>query len=117
VKHHHTSNRHSRVGCISQMVTKPAIQAAAVMLWLACHPAVAQAGMLSQGICRPYKQLVDNELFVALSVVAGMILVVLWKLAPSGQLLARALSLLAALAVALNLENIVQTATGVGFFC
>lgn len=101
----------------SQVLSKPTGQGAAVLIWLTCHPAIAEAGILSRGICRPYKQLVDNELFVVLSVVVAAILVIMWKVAPSGQLMARALGLLAALAVALNLENVIQQVTGVGFFC
>jgi hypothetical protein len=87
------------------------------MLWLACHPTLVEAGVLSRGVCRPYKQLVDNELFVVVTAIAGAILVVVWKLSPSGQLLARGVGLMAALAVALNIENLVQTISGVGLLC
>ncbi len=80
-------------------------------------PAVANAGFLSQGICRPYRQLVDNELFMIISVIAAVILVIAWKLAPSGQILARGVGLLAALAVGLNIENILQLVVGGGMAC
>jgi len=86
-------------------------------LFVLAHPAVVEAGILSRGICRPYKQLVDNELFVVISVVVGCILVIVWKLAPSGQILTRAIGLMAGLAIALNLENVLQAMTGVGLFC
>lgn len=88
-----------------------------MMLFVLAHPAAVEAGILSKGICRPYKQLVDNELFVVISVVVGCILVIVWKLAPSGQILTRAIGLMAGLAIALNLENVLQAMTGVGLFC
>jgi len=88
-----------------------------MMLFVLAHPAAVEAGILSRGICRPYKQLVDNELFVVISVVVGCILVIVWKLAPSGQILTRAIGLMAGLAIALNLENVLQAMTGVGLFC
>ncbi|WP_146187699.1 hypothetical protein [Limnohabitans sp. T6-5] len=89
----------------------------ATLLGLLCHPSVVSAGVLSKGICRPYKMLVDNELFVVLSVVASAILLIAWKLAPSGQLMTRAVGVLAALSIALNIETLIQIVTGVGLFC
>lgn len=80
-------------------------------------PTVVQAGILSQGICRPYRQLVDNELFLMISVIAAAILVVAWKLAPSGQALSKGVGLLAALFIGLNIENILVAATGAGIAC
>ena len=80
-------------------------------------PGWAQAGVLSAGLCRPYKQMVDNELFLMISVIAAAILVITWKLAPSGTALAKGVGLLAALVIGLNIENILQAATGVGIAC
>jgi hypothetical protein len=43
--------------------------------------------------------------------------VITWKLAPSGTALAKGVGLLAALVIGLNIENILQAATGVGIAC
>ena len=80
-------------------------------------PGWANAGILSQGICRPYRELVDNELFLMVSVIAAAILVVAWKLAPSGSALAKGVGLIAALFIGLNIENILTAATGAGMAC
>ena len=77
----------------------------------------AQAGVLSKSLCRPYRQLVDNELFVTIAVVVGAVLVIAWKLARSGTYLQRAVGLLAALAIGLNIENFMQASFGVGLAC
>jgi hypothetical protein len=87
------------------------------MLYVAAHPALVEAGILSKSLCRPYKQLVDNELFVVIALIVAVVLVIVWKLAPSGQVMTKFVGLLAGLAVALNLENILQAATGVGIAC
>lgn len=76
-----------------------------------------QAGVLSKNLCRPYRQLVDNELFLTIAVVAGAILVIAWKLAPSGTYMQKAVGLLAALVIGLNLENLLQTGFGIGLAC
>jgi hypothetical protein len=47
-----------------------------------------------------------GDLFLMVSVIAAAILVIAWKLAPSGYALAKGVGLLAALFVALNIENI-----------
>lgn len=90
---------------------------AAFTFALGLMPAWAYAGVLSAGICRPYRQLVDNELFVMLAVISAVVLVIVWKMAPSGTILARGVGLLAALVVGLNIENILQAATGTGIAC
>jgi hypothetical protein len=84
---------------------------------LGLAPGWAQAGILSSGICRPYRQLVDNELFLMVSIIAAAILVIAWKLAPSGAALSKGVGLLAALFIGLNIENILQAATGAGIAC
>lgn len=86
-------------------------------LYLLCHPALVEAGLLSKSLCRPYKQLVDNELFVTIAAIVAVVLVVVWKFSPSGQVMTKFVGLLAALAVGLNIENILQAATGVGLAC
>lgn len=100
-----------------QKVSEAKIYVMAMLLGVAFHPTVVSAGFLSKGICRPYKALVDNELFVVISVVVAAILVIMWKLAPSGQLMARAIGVMAALAIGLNLENLIQLISGVGLIC
>lgn len=87
-----------------------------VALGVLCSP-VVQAGVLSKNLCRPYRQLVDNELFVMIGVIVGVILVIAWKLAPSGTYLQKAVGLLAALAIGLNIETIMQAAFGTGLAC
>lgn len=78
---------------------------------------IASAGFLSRAICRPYRQLIDNELFLMVAVIAGALLVLMWKLAPSGTYLQKGVGLLAALAIGLNLENFIQAAFGGGLAC
>ncbi len=67
------------------------------------------AGILSANLCKPYKLIVDNELFVVIALIVASILCIAWKLMPSGTVLQRAVGLLAALSIALNLENLLQT--------
>ncbi len=80
-------------------------------------PQLATAGILSKGLCRPYRQLVDNELFLMIAVIVGAVLVISWKLAPSGTYLQKGVGMLAALAIGLNLENFLQAAFGGGVAC
>jgi dipeptide/tripeptide permease len=88
-----------------------------LMLYIACRPELANAGILSKGLCKPYKQLVDNELFMVVAAIAAVILVIAWKLAPSGGAMAKGVGLLAALVIGLNIENILQVVAGVGLAC
>ena len=81
----------------------------------ATHPAMA--GVLSAGICRPYKQLVDDDLYMVIAAIAAVGLLVAWKTMGGSSVLGKAVSLLAAVLVALNIENLLQTATGKGVFC
>jgi hypothetical protein len=87
------------------------------VLYIACRPELVNAGILSKGLCKPYKQLVDNELFMVVAAVAAVILVIGWKLAPSGGAMAKGVGLLAALVIGLNIENILQVVAGVGLAC
>jgi hypothetical protein len=90
----------------------------AVAAYFLMLPSTANAGILSSGICRPYRQLVDNELFVVVSAIMAVVLVIGWKLAGTGsKAIQSGIGLLAALFIGLNIENIIQTATGVGIFC
>ena len=98
----------NRIGQLPQMLA---------FFMLGMLPSWANAGILSQGLCRPYRQLVDNELFLMVSVIAAAILVVAWKLAPSGSALAKGVGLIAALFIGLNIENILTAATGAGIAC
>ena len=82
-----------------------------------CSPMVVQAGVLSKAICKPYKQLVDNELFMVIAAIAAVILIIVWKLAPSGTILSKGIGLLAALVFAVNIENVLQMVTGTGLGC
>jgi hypothetical protein len=88
-----------------------------VMLYLVCRPEIVNAGLLSKGICKPYKLLVDDELFMVVAAIAAVVLLVAWKLAPSGGALSKGIGLLAALIFALNIENILQAVTGRGIAC
>jgi uncharacterized membrane protein len=87
------------------------------VLYVLCHPALVEAGLLSQSICRPYRQLVDSELFIVIAAIVAVILVIVWKLAPAGGVLAKGVGLLAAVAIGLNIENILVGAFGVGIAC
>lgn len=107
---------------ISQFFTRASsrasvVRATAASFVLGLMPAWAYASVLSAGICRPYRQLVDNELFVMIAVIAAVVLVIVWKMSPSGTILARGVGLLAALVIGLNIENILQAATGAGLAC
>jgi hypothetical protein len=88
-----------------------------VMLYLLCRPEIVNAGLMSRGICKPYKLLVDDELFMVVAAIAAVVLLVAWKLAPSGGALSKGIGLLAALIFALNIENILQAVTGRGIAC
>lgn len=98
----------NRIGQLPQMLA---------IFMLGLLPSWAYAGILSQGICRPYRRLVDNELFLMISVIAAAILVITWKLAPSGSALSKGVGVLAALFIGLNIENILTAATGAGIAC
>ena len=98
----------NRIGQLPQMLA---------FFMLGLLPGWAYAGILSQGICRPYRRLVDNELFLMISVIAAAILVITWKLAPSGSALSKGVGVLAALFIGLNIENILTAATGAGIAC
>ncbi len=88
-----------------------------LVLYVLLRPELANAGILSAGMCRPYRQLVDNELFVIAAAIAGVILVVAWKLGNSNTALSKGVGVLAALVIALNIENILQVTAGVGIAC
>ena len=75
-----------------------------VCLYLACQPAMA--GFLSKAVCAPYRQMVDNELFVALAAISAAILVIVWKTGSSNGVLAKGIGILAAVMVAFQIENI-----------
>lgn len=77
----------------------------------------ANAGILSQNLCRPYKRVVDNELFLVVGFIVTGILIIGWKLAPKGTILQRAIEILAAIGLGLNLENLMQMGFGSGFAC
>lgn len=77
----------------------------------------AQAGFLGGPLCRGYKGIVDDELYVTLGVIVLAILLIVWKVAPSGTILSKALGILTALALALNLENLMQLVFGRGLAC
>ena len=87
------------------------------MLYVAFQPALVNAGFLSRGLCRPYRLLVDNELFMVAALVAATILVVAFKLSPSGTVLSKGIGIMAGLMIALNLENLIQAMAGGGVFC
>jgi hypothetical protein len=90
----------------------------AVAAYLLMLPSIANAGILSSGICRPYRQLVDDELFVVISAIAAVGLLIAWKTSGSGsKAMQGGISLLTALVIALNIENIIQITTGRGLFC
>ena len=90
----------------------------AVAAYLLMLPSTANAGILSSGICRPYRQLVDDELFVVISAIAAVGLLIAWKTSGAGsKAMQGGISLLTALVIALNIENIIQITTGRGLFC
>jgi hypothetical protein len=98
----------TRIGQLPQLIT---------FFVLGLLPSWAQASILSQGICRPYRKLVDNELFLMVCVISATILLIAWKLAPSGSALAKGVGLLAGLVIGVNIENILQYVTGSGLAC
>lgn len=78
---------------------------------------VAHAGFLSRDLCRGYKGIVDDELYVTIGVIVLAILLIVWKVAPSGTILSKGLGIVTALAFALNLENLMQLVFGRGLAC
>lgn len=82
---------------------------------MCAHPAMA--GFLSKALCKPYRQLVDSELFITIGVIMAAVLVIAWKLAPSGTYLAKGVGLLAGITIGLNIENIMQLSFGSGLAC
>ena len=87
------------------------------LLYVMLRPELANAGFLSKGLCKPYKLLVDNELFMVAAMIMAVVLVLAWKFSPSGTVLAKGVGLMAALLVGLNVENIVQSVAGAGVVC
>jgi hypothetical protein len=77
----------------------------------------AHAGFLSRDTCRLYKSVVDDELFITLGVIVLAVLLIVWKLAPSNTVLSKALGIVTAIALALNLENLMQLVFGRGLAC
>jgi uncharacterized membrane protein YeiH len=69
-----------------------------------CQPVMA--GILSKAVCAPYRQMVDNELFIALAAISAVILVIVWKTGNSSGVLAKGIGLLAAVMFAMQIENI-----------
>ena len=102
---------------IKRAVSQPREFWFGLMLYLVLRPEWVYAGILSKGICKPYRQLVDNELFMVASAIAAVVLVIAWKLGAGNTAMSKGVGLLAALAIALNIENILQYATGQGAFC
>jgi hypothetical protein len=88
-----------------------------LMLYVACRPELVEAGVLSKGLCKQYRLLVDNELFVVVAVIAAVILIIAWKASPSGSIISKMIGLLAALLIALNIENFLQAVAGTGIGC
>lgn len=78
---------------------------------------VAHAGFLGRDLCRGYKGIVDDELYVTLGVIVLAILLIVWKVAPSGSILQKGIGIVTALALALNLENMIQLIFGRGLAC
>ncbi len=96
---------------------KKMIQIATAIYFNYIFMPAAQAGFLSRDLCRGYKGVVDDELYVTLGVIVLAILLIVWKVAPSGTVLSKALGILTALALALNLENLMQLVFGRGLAC
>jgi hypothetical protein len=96
---------------------KKMIQIATAIYFNYIFMPVAQASILSSGYCRAYKQVVDDELYVTISVIVLAILLIAWKVAPNGTILQKGLGILAAAALALNLENLAQIVFGRGLSC
>jgi hypothetical protein len=99
------------------MNTKKLIQIATAIYFNYIFMPAAQAGFLSRDLCRGYKSIVDDELYVTIGVIVLAILLIVWKVAPSGPILSKALGILIALALALNLENLAQLVFGRGLAC
>ena len=78
---------------------------------------VAHAGFLSRDLCRGYKGIVDDELYVTLAAIVLTVLLIVWKVAPSGTILQKGIGIVTALALALNLENIMHLISGRGLAC
>jgi hypothetical protein len=77
----------------------------------------AHAGFLSQSICRPYKKIVDDELFMWVTIVVATVIVIAAKLDGGKTALGKGLVLLACLGVALSIEAIVTSVTGRSIVC
>lgn len=85
-----------------------------VSMFFAAH---AYAGFLSQSICRPYRQIVDQDLFMWVTIVAATIIVIAAKLDGGKTALGKGLALLACLGIAMSIEAIVTSVTGRTIVC
>ncbi len=87
------------------------------VIYMLCRPELANAGLLSKGLCRGYRALVDDELFMVGSVIALVILIIAFKFTKDSKAIGTGVGILAALTIGLNIENMLQLATGKGAFC
>jgi hypothetical protein len=86
-------------------------------IYMLCRPILAEAGLLGKTLCRQYKQLVDTELFMTISVIVLVILIISWKISKDSKAITNILGILMALAILLNIENILQSSFGIGMGC
>lgn len=86
-------------------------------LYVAFHPAIVEASVLSSGICKFYRKIADNELFTVLGVIALVIAIVVFKLTKDNKILSTVLGIVIALLAAINVETIVTALTGSSMVC
>jgi hypothetical protein len=77
----------------------------------------AHAGFLSQAICRPYKKIIDDELFMWLAVIAATGILIAAKLGSDKGAISKGIGVLLILGMLLSLEVLVASATGKSFVC
>lgn len=86
-------------------------------LYFMFHPVVADASVLSSGICKFYRKVADNELFTVLAVIALVIAIVGFKLTKDSKVLSNILGIVIAVLGLVNIETIVTSLTGSGLVC
>lgn len=86
------------------------------MLYVLMRHSVADAAILSGALCRGYRNVVDNELFLLASAVSFVGALFAAKTAEK-KIMGSVANTAVGLTAALNLENVLQMTTGSGFGC
>lgn len=101
---------------LSQLKIKLTNLYAGVLLLLFL-PAGAQAGYLSNSICRTYRQIVDPDLFMWAAVCATVVALIAAKMSGGSKVLGNVLAIVAILGGLMSVEAIISATTGRSLIC